>query len=212
VIKALCKIGPATTNEQFRRWCLDPSGGNLKWTVPFNVIMLEITWGGSNATICHRAGLQNETLSDLVVAIEFVNARGQLQVISDPDQLRAASGAFGLLGIMTAITLKLGPMTFAKLRSLKKRLALAVPATSRKQVPRPAALSTFGRTGRRHGRAHGAGTPIIDDMSTEAYADRFPEFKRGLGAVAQAGGTTIKDMQRLFSNSLLDQVFSDVFD
>ena len=55
------------------------------------------------------------------------------------------------------------------------------------------------------------GMPIIDYLRTEAYADRFPEFKRGLGAVAQAGGTTIKDMQRLFSNSLLDQVFSDVF-
>jgi hypothetical protein len=53
--------------------------------------------------------------------------------------------------------------------------------------------------------------PIIDYLRTEAYADRFPEFKRGLGAVALAGGTTIKEMQRLFSNSLLDQVFSDVF-
>ena len=133
--KALCKIGAATTNEQFRRWCLDPVGGNLKWTVPLNVIMLEITWGGSNATICHGAGLQHETLSDLVVAIEFVNARGQVQVVNDPEQLRAASGAFGLLGVVTAITLKLDPMTFARLRPLKNRLALAVPPTSRDQVP-----------------------------------------------------------------------------
>jgi hypothetical protein len=136
VTKALCKIGTATTNEQFRRWCLDPGGGNLKWTVPLNVIMVEITWGGSNAPICHGAGLRNETLSDLVAAIEFVNARGQLQVVNDPDQLRAASGAFGLLGVVTAITLKLDPMTFAKLQPLKKRVALAVPPTSRHQVPR----------------------------------------------------------------------------
>ena len=136
VTKALCKIGAATTNEQFRRWCLDPSGGNLKWTVPLNVIMLEITWGGSNAAICHGAGLRNATLSDLVAAIEFVNARGQLQVVDDPDQLRAASGAFGLLGVVTAITLRLDAMTFAKLQPLKKRVALAVPPTSRSQVPR----------------------------------------------------------------------------
>ncbi len=135
VTKALCKIGVATTNEQFRRWCLDPGGGNLKWTVPLNVIMVEITWGGSNAPICHGAGLRNQTLSDLVAAIEFVNARGQLQVVDDPDELRAASGAFGLLGVVTAITLKLDPMTFAKLQPVKRRVSLAVPPTSRNQVP-----------------------------------------------------------------------------
>jgi hypothetical protein len=444
VTKALCKIGAATTNEQFRRWCLDPGGGNLKWTVPLNVIMVEITWGGSNAPICHGAGLRNKTLSDLVAAIEFVNARGQLQVVNDADQLRAASGAFGLLGVVTAITLKLDPMTFAKLQPLRKRVALAVPPTSRSQVPHgvdmngvtdadlDAARADFARRCEQHyyaewfwftlqkdcwintwqndgdradsvdypstsatdfqayqeyfaqllinsrafsllsetyqsnlitwgamtllpdgdtttttlidalhfrrgiqnmrvldmeweipipGRAddptkpnwsicqdawwavisevfrleqlgkvpmrlvlemrimgdsdvtmapqygnplgtcsievltwvntdpgqwaafmqtitdawarltdaggrplnlrpHWAkawqglevrGMPIIDYLRTQAYADRLPEFKRGLGAVAQAGGTTVKDMQRLFSNSLLDHVFSDVF-
>lgn len=74
--KALCKIGAATTNEQFRRWRLDSSGGNLKWTVPLNVIMVEITWGGSNGPICHGAGWRHQTLSDLVYEIEFVNAKG----------------------------------------------------------------------------------------------------------------------------------------
>src|SRR5262249_48497770 len=51
VTKALCKIGAATTNEQFRRWCLDSQGGNWNWTIPLNVIMVEITWGGSNGPI-----------------------------------------------------------------------------------------------------------------------------------------------------------------
>ncbi len=135
VTKALCKIGGATTNEQFRRWCLDPHGGGLAWTVPLNVIMVEITWGGSNAPICHGAGWRNETLSDLVAAVEFVNARGQLQVVDDPGLLRAAAGAFGLIGVVTAVTLKLDPMTFAKLQPRKERVALAVPPTSRDQVP-----------------------------------------------------------------------------
>jgi hypothetical protein len=47
VEKALC------TNEQFRRWCLDPKGGALCWSVPLNVILVEITWGaamGQSAT------------------------------------------------------------------------------------------------------------------------------------------------------------------
>src|SRR5262249_16830330 len=46
VTKALCQIGAGTTNEQFRRWCLDSTGGAWTWTVPLNVIMVEITWGG----------------------------------------------------------------------------------------------------------------------------------------------------------------------
>lgn len=125
--KALCKIGAATTNEQFRRWCLDPLGGNLNWTVPLNVIMVEITWGGSNAPICHGAGRQHQTLSDLVAEIEFVNANGQLQVVNDPAQLKAASGCFGLLGFVTSVTLRLDPMTYANMKPLKKRVALTIP-------------------------------------------------------------------------------------
>jgi len=133
--KALCRIGAATTNEQFRRWCLDPKGGNLVWTVPLNVIMVEITWGGSNAPICHGAGWKTQTLSDLVTEIEFVNARGELQVVTEQAQLRAAAGAFGLMGIVTSITLKLDPMTFATLQPTKKLAALAVPPTSLDQIP-----------------------------------------------------------------------------
>ena len=94
VTKALCRIGAATTNEQFRRWCLDERGGDWAWTVPLNVIMVEITWGGSNAPICHGAGLRNRTLSDLVTEVEFVNARGELQTVSRP---RAAEGGRRLL-------------------------------------------------------------------------------------------------------------------
>jgi len=135
VTKALCRIGAATTNEQFRRWCLDAAGGNWTWTVPLNVIMVEITWGGSNAPICHGAGLRNRTLSDLVTEIEFVNARGELQTVSDPALLKAAAGAFGLLGIVTSVTLKLDPMTFASLKPTKPRLALAIPPPAGFPVP-----------------------------------------------------------------------------
>ena len=135
VRKALCRIGAATTNEQFRRWCLDPAGGNWAWTVPLNVIMVEITWGGSNAPICHGAGLRHQTLSDLVHAIEFVNAKGELQTVDDPELLRTAAGAFGLLGIVTAITLKLDPMSYAVMRPEKTPVALTVPPPAGFRVP-----------------------------------------------------------------------------
>ena len=134
--KALCRIGAATTNQQFRRWCLDERGGAWRWTVPLNVIMVEITWGGSNAPICHGAGLRHKTLSDLVTEVEFVNARGELQTVSEPKLLQAAAGCFGLLGIVTSLTLKLDPMTHATFRPETPRLALAIPPPAGFRVPR----------------------------------------------------------------------------
>jgi hypothetical protein len=41
------RVGTSTTNEQFRRWCIEQ--GNV--TLPMNIIEVEITFGGSNATI-----------------------------------------------------------------------------------------------------------------------------------------------------------------
>jgi D-arabinono-1,4-lactone oxidase len=145
VRKALCRIGAATTNEQFRRWCLDEGGGAWEWTVPLNVVMVEITWGGSNAPICHGAGLRHKTLSDLVVEVEFVNARGELQTVSDRRLLKAAAGCFGLLGIVTSLTLKLDPMTYAALRPESPRLALAVPPPAGFRVPGEIDMSNISR-------------------------------------------------------------------
>ena len=134
-IKALCKIGASTSNEQFRSWCIDAKGGNWQWTIPFNVIMVEITYGGSNAPICHGAGWKNETLSDLVTEIEFVNANGELQTVNDPHLLKAAAGCFGLLGIVTSITLKIDTMSYAVMQPKKKPIALCIPPVSRDDVP-----------------------------------------------------------------------------
>jgi hypothetical protein len=135
VMKALCRIGAATTNEQFRRWCLDEHGGASAWTIPLNVIMVEITFGGSNAPICHGAGLRHRTLSDLVAEVEFVNARGQLQTVSDPALLKAAAGCFGLLGVVISLTLKLDEMSYATLQPKSPPVALAVPPPAGFRVP-----------------------------------------------------------------------------
>ena len=44
---ALVRVGCAVTNEQLRIWCNE----NNSVTLPLNVIMVEITLGGSNAPI-----------------------------------------------------------------------------------------------------------------------------------------------------------------
>ena len=133
--KGLCRIGAATTNEMFREWCLGRGKDDWVWTLPFNVIMVEITYGGSNAPICHGGGWKTTTLSDLVASIEFVNARGELQTVDDPQLLKVAAGCFGLLGIVTSITLKLDPMSYARMQPVAPPLALTVPPPAGFQVP-----------------------------------------------------------------------------
>lgn len=125
----LVRMGTAVTNQQLRRWC-NSQKGNLASTLPLNVIMVEITLGGSNAPICHGAGRSHTTLSDLVHAIEYVDANGNIQKLSkdtDPDLMQAASGCFGLLGIITHITLEMIPMTYAVMRPQKLHITEAIP-------------------------------------------------------------------------------------
>lgn len=115
--KRLVRVGTAVTNQMFRRWCNQqelPKASSL----PLNVIMVEITMGGSNAPICHGAGRRHPSLSDLVYAIEYVDEGGQLRTINKDEHAEfmvVAAGCFGLLGIVTHITLELDPMTYAVL-------------------------------------------------------------------------------------------------
>jgi hypothetical protein len=45
--KKYVRVGTSTTNEQLRRWCIKTG----KVTMPMNIVEVEITMGGSNATI-----------------------------------------------------------------------------------------------------------------------------------------------------------------
>ncbi|KZW03345.1 hypothetical protein EXIGLDRAFT_600728 [Exidia glandulosa HHB12029] len=128
-----CKIMAGTTNAQFREWCYT----NKAWCIPFNVIMLEVTFGGTNAPICHGAGLTSKTLSDLVFEVEYVDAYGEVRVVNDPEQLRVASGAFGLLGVVVSLTLQLDKMAVAVLQAVKLLSALAVPPPKGYNIPEP---------------------------------------------------------------------------
>ena len=89
--------------------------------------MVEITFGGSISQICHGAGIGNKSLSDLVAEVEYVDANGLLQTVSDPNFLRAAAGSFGLLGIITAYTIRLNKMTYAAMRPCRSPVELAIP-------------------------------------------------------------------------------------
>ena len=107
----------------------DGAPTNKKYTLPLNVIMVEITFGGSNAPICHGAGIKHQTLSDLVYAIEYVDANGVFRTIGPEDShfLEASSGCFGLIGVVTHLVLKLDKMSYAIMKPQKIDVIDAIP-------------------------------------------------------------------------------------
>ena len=99
--------------------------------------MLMMTYGGTTSNVCHGGGLQHQSISDRVMEIEYVDADGnvsrkpvshtflkkiiflldlcklQIQIVNDPEELKVAAGAFGLLGVLLSITFKMDEMTYA---------------------------------------------------------------------------------------------------
>ncbi|KAG8798986.1 hypothetical protein FRC16_006131, partial [Serendipita sp. 398] len=125
------KVMAGTTNNQFRLWCHK----HANWALPFNTVVLAVTFGGTNSTICHGAGLSTSTLSDLVKEIEYVDAHGNLQRVSDPEELKAASGCFGFLGIVVSITIQMETMTIAEMRPTQVPVVLAIPPPKGYPIP-----------------------------------------------------------------------------
>ena len=95
----------------------------------------QVTFGGTNAPICHGAGLQTSTLSDIVAEVTYVDAHGDVQTVNDPAELRAASGAFGLLGVVVSVTLQLDTMGVVDMMPVKLPVALAIPPPKDYPIP-----------------------------------------------------------------------------
>lgn len=137
--KIFCKVGGAVTYDELRAFCLktqDPISHNY-WSIPSSVILVENTLSGTISSICHGAGSQHKTLSDLVEEIEFVNAKGEIQVINkkrQPELMQAAAGSFGLLGIITSMTLKLDKLGYALMDPKFVNLLEAIPPPLGTQV------------------------------------------------------------------------------
>jgi hypothetical protein len=94
-----------------------------------------VTIGGVNGPICHGAGRQHKTISDQVRAIEYVDANGVHRTVSDPAHLKAAAGCFGLLGVVTHVTLEVEKMTYARMNPSKPDIGLAIPPLKPGDVP-----------------------------------------------------------------------------
>lgn len=158
--EGLVHVGAAATADHLRAW----AARHRQWALPALPVLVEITFGGSVSALCHGAGLTHATtVADLVADVTFVNARGVVQTVDDPVQLRAAAGCFGLRGVVVAYTLRAVPMGFAAYAPRTVPTPLAVPPLLRADLPRnrdfsdadftdaqlAAAAATFERDARR---------------------------------------------------------------
>jgi len=64
-----------------------------------------------------------------------VNANGEIQTVKDPALLKTAAGCLGLLGVVTSLTLRLEPMTFARMTPRAPHVLLTIPPPKGTMVP-----------------------------------------------------------------------------
>ncbi|KAF9158055.1 hypothetical protein DFQ26_008024 [Actinomortierella ambigua] len=81
--------------------------------MPSNVGTIFATYGGILSMGCHGASLSTRTISDLVIEMKLVDAKGTLRTFSkekDPAEFAAAVVNLGLLGIIYSYTIRVEPM------------------------------------------------------------------------------------------------------
>lgn len=129
------RLGGACTSEHFRKWALSQEGGNWQWMIHALPILVSITSSGWTQVICHGAGIGHQSVSDLCVEMRIVNCKGELQTITDKEQLKAVAGGFGLMGVITSHVFVVDPLKIARLFPRKVPTPIAVPPVSRSDVP-----------------------------------------------------------------------------
>jgi len=79
------------------------------YTLPLNVVLESVRFGGLIATGSHGSGWNNPTLSDLVHAVELVTASGEIRKFEagtdSDDVMNAVRLSLGMFGIMVRITM-----------------------------------------------------------------------------------------------------------
>ena len=81
------------------------------YALPLNVVLESVRFGGLIATGSHGSGWNNQTLSDLVHAVEVVTASGEIRKFeagTESDEvMNAARLSLGMFGVMVRITMNI---------------------------------------------------------------------------------------------------------
>lgn len=72
--------------------------------------MVEVNVVGAIGTCSHGAGINTQTLSDYIYEVEFIDHRGNRQIINKKDHpslIKSAASNLGLLGLTIFVTLEM---------------------------------------------------------------------------------------------------------
>ncbi|KAG0364501.1 hypothetical protein BC939DRAFT_459347 [Gamsiella multidivaricata] len=86
---------------------------NPPLTLPSNVVLDSVRYGGVLSLGCHGAATHTRTLPDLVSEVTIIDANGNLNTFSqekDAEEFSAACVNLGLLGVIYSYTLRVEPM------------------------------------------------------------------------------------------------------
>jgi hypothetical protein len=125
-----------------------------------------LTTSGIVGSMCHGAGLAHKAINDFIRSIDFVDANGLVQSVTEPRELQAAVGCFGLLGIITHVTYEVRKLTYACMQPRKVKTMLAIPPPDLGQVPKALNVDI---------------TPtelqdVVDDFERRAGQDHYAEW------------------------------------
>ncbi|GAB3165987.1 FAD-binding protein [Telluribacter humicola] len=112
VVELDAKAGTVTVEGGIKYGELAPYLHEKGYALPNLASLPHISVAGSVTTGTHGSGVANGNLATSVVALELVDAEGQVHQLSkekDPDQFDGAVVGLGALGIITKVTLALQP-------------------------------------------------------------------------------------------------------
>ncbi len=89
------------------------------------------TMAGVVSTASHGSGRKFPPVADYVIAMEYVDEKGEIQYVDDPEELDATAGSYGLFGIIISLTFKLDKMVYAAVN--KERISVPME----EYIPRP---------------------------------------------------------------------------
>ncbi|MBM7070805.1 hypothetical protein JQC92_01950 [Shewanella sp. 202IG2-18] len=155
----LCKVGSAVHNNHIRLWSYEQWQSKKSdpemdaWGMPYDVVLVENALGSVCCSGCHSAGINTQSLSDLVVAIEFINTNGELQTVCDYEELKLAQytipqgwlndkatlksivANFGLIGVVTSLVLRLDELSYALLQPKRVPILSTIPPKKLDDAP-----------------------------------------------------------------------------
>lgn len=109
--KTAVTLGPAITVDQLAEFFLD---NDVCIPSSVGIGLGEATMGGVFSTGCHGSGIEMPSVSDWIVEVELIDARGAIKTFSEDKDGKAVMNALrlslGMCGVITSFTMRVLPM------------------------------------------------------------------------------------------------------